>query len=137
MSKSLFFKYLISLSLGFVPIIIAQSFIPVFQDHQVFSWVSLLFFILFTFGVFYLAEKAAQSPSLNIFSSVILGVIFIKMIFIIFIVLVYKELANPNSPWFLIPFFIIYLVFTIFEVYFMSKLGKTKPKKSEVQSTNK
>lgn len=137
MSKSLFYKYLFGLTISLSLIIIAQSFIPALQEHQGFSWASLIFFLLFTFGVYFLADKAAQSPSLNIFSSVILGVIFIKMFFIIFIVLIYKKIMDPSSPWFLIPFFIIYLAFTIFEVYFMSKLGRLKPEKSEIQSTSK
>jgi hypothetical protein len=44
-------------------------------------------------------------------------------------IVIYKKVANPESLWFLIPFFLIYLVFTIFEVYFMNILGRVKPNK--------
>ena len=137
MTKKLFFKYLAVLTFILALAIVLLSFIPFFQGHLAFSWSSWGFFTLFTIGVYFLANQAAQSPNLNTYSSVILGVIFIKMVFIIFIVLIYKKLMDPGSPWFLVPFFIIYLSFTIFEIYFMSKLGRLKPEKSEVQSTSK
>ncbi len=140
MSKPAFFKNLIILSLGLGLIVLLQSFIPILEKHLLLSVSSLIFFIFFTIGVYFLAEKAAQSPNLNTFSSVVLGVIFIKMVFILFIIMIYKKQVNPDEAWFLIPFFLIYLAFTIFEVYFMSKLGRIKPEKSkkrEVQSTDK
>ena len=140
MSKKRFFKNLMGLSASLALILLLLPFIPFFEGHEIFSWLSLGFFILFTIGVYYIAEKAAQSPNLNTFSSVILGVIFLKMVFIIFIVLIYKKAMDPGSPWFLVPFFLIYIVFTIFEVYFMNKLARikpSKPEKSEVQSSSK
>ncbi len=141
MSKNKFYKSLIGLSASMALALFLLSFIPIFREHQVFSWLNLLFFILFTLSVYIIAEKASQSPNLSTFSSVILGVIFIKMIFIIIIVLIYREMTNPGSGGgFLGPFFLIYVVFTIFEVYFMMKLARVKPPKrenSEIQSSSK
>lgn len=140
MSKSQFFKSLITITFSLAIIIFLLAIIPLFQGHQIFSWVCLGFFLFFTIGVYFLANKAAHSPNLNDLTSVIVGVIFLKMVFIIIIVLIYKKTMNPDSPWFLVPFFLIYLVFTIFEVYFMTKLAKTKPakaEKSEIQSSGK
>lgn len=137
MSPIPFYKYLLSLSLGLALLVFLSSFTTTFEEHQIFSWASLVFFISFTIGVYLLAERAAQSPNLSTFSSVILGVIFVKMLFIILIVLIYKKAVNPSSAWFLLPFFVIYLGFTIFEVYFMGKLGQVKPNKNNVQSSSK
>ncbi|MFT5168760.1 MAG: hypothetical protein ACI8P3_004005 [Saprospiraceae bacterium] len=140
MNKLDFFKNLIGLSTGLMLVIFLLPYIPLFKGHQLFFWMNLGFFLLFTIGVYYLAEKAAYSTNLHTFSSVILGVIFMKMVFIIIIVLIYKKTMNPGSPWFLVPFFLIYVVFTIFEIYFMTKLARIKPpksEKSEVQSSSK
>lgn len=140
MTKSVFFKNLILISLGLGLMVTAQAFIPLLAEHLMLSISSLIFFIGFTVGVYFLAERAAHSSNLHTFSSVILGVIFIKMVFILFIIVLYKKEVNPENSWFLIPFFLIYLAFTIFEVYFMSKLGRIKPQKSkerEVQSADK
>ena len=130
MKRPLFFKILLGLSAFLALLIHLLSFLSLFESYSLFSWGSFCFFILFTMAVFFIAERAKDSPNLNTFSSVILGVIFIKMIFIIIILLIYKKTTNPESAWFLVPFFLIYLVFTIFEVYFMSKLGRIKPSKS-------
>lgn len=139
MTKQSFFKGLAGVSVGLGLLLLLQNFFPPIKEHQVFNWISWFFFIVFTLLVYIMADRAAKSPNLNVFSSVILGVIFIKMVFILFAVVIYKKVAAPESLWFLIPFFIIYLTFTIFEVYFISILGKTKPIKSnnsEVQSTD-
>jgi len=135
MDRSVFFKNLIGLGLAMAAFIFASSFIPVLKAHQLFSWATLLFFNFFTLIVFIWAERTAHSSNQHAFSAVILGVIFMKMVFIVLFVLVYSKAAKPENTWFLLPFFIIYLGFTIFEVYFMSKLGRVKPKKNEVQSS--
>ena len=135
MNKPDFFKTLASISTGLALVLFLMSFISLFKGHQIFSWISLGFFLFFTIGVYFLAERAAHSPNLNNFSSVIFGVIFMKMAFIVIMVLIYKKIMDPVSPWFLVPFFLIYVVFTIFEVYFMTKLARinpAKPEKSEV-----
>ncbi len=140
MSKKLFYKNFLFLSVGLALLLMVQFFIPVLKEHLIFSWTSWVFFVFFTYGVYVMAERAAKSPNLNTFTSIILGVIFIKMLFIMVIVLIYKNTVNPTNAWFLLPFLIIYLAFTIFEVYFMNKLGRIKPplktKESEVQSTS-
>ena len=138
MNRNRFFKTLTFVALGLIPLLFLLSYIPDLQAHQIFIWINWAFFLLFTIGVYFLAEKAANDPNLNTFSRVIMGVIFVKMILILIVVLIYKKTMNPEGAWFLLPFFIIYLVFTIFEVYFMNKLGRIKPPKSgssEVQSS--
>lgn len=135
MNKAQFFKSLLLLASGLWILLFALSYFPVFQEHQIFIWSSWGMFFLFTIGVYFFAEKAAYSPNLHTFSAVSLGVIFIKMVFILILVIIYKEAVNPSDIWFLIPFFIIYLCFTIFEVYFMSKLGRIKPPAKQNQSS--
>ena len=126
MNQRSFFFQLGSLSVGVAAILFLLHLIPLFQTDQTLSWASWLFFILFTIIVYFVAFRAALSENLHTFSSVIVGVVIGKMILSVLVVLVYVKLSQPESRFFLIPFFVVYFAFTIFEVYFMSKLGKMK-----------
>jgi hypothetical protein len=126
MPISSFYNQLGGLSVGIALLLISLNFIPLFQTDITVLWVCWLFFIFFTIAVFYLAQKAALSANPHTFTSVIMGVVIGKMFFSISIILLYVKLTNPESRYFLLPFFAIYFSFTIFELHFMTKLGKMK-----------
>lgn len=126
MTKRSFFNQLGGLSVGIALLLITLSFIPQIQADIAVSWASWLFFIVFTIVVFYVAQKAALSSNPHTFTTVIMGVVIGKMFFSILIIMLYIKLMNPETRYFLLPFFAIYFSFTIFELYFMTKLGKMK-----------
>ena len=126
MTKRSFFTRLGGLSIGVAALLISLSFIPLFQKDISISWVSWLFFIIFTVVVFFVSESAALSANPHNFTTVIMGVVIGKMFFSVLIILMYVKMMNPETRYFLIPFFIIYFAFTIFELQFMTKLGKMK-----------
>ena len=107
MPKRSFYNQLVGLSFGIAVLLVILSFIPLFQIDISVSWISLLFFILFTVVVFYVAENAALSSNPHTFTSVIMGVVIGKMFFSIIIILLYIKLMNPESRYFLLPFFIM------------------------------
>jgi len=127
MTKRSFFNQLGGLSGGIALLLIVLNFIPQIQADISVSWFSWLFFIVFTVAVFYVAQKAALSANPHMFTTVIMGVVIGKMFFSVLIILLYIKMMNPESRYFLLPFFAIYFSFTIFELYFMTKLGKMKP----------
>jgi hypothetical protein len=51
----------------------------------------------------------------------------VKMVFSIVLLLVYKEVKQPLDGKFILPFLTIYLIFTIFETWFMVRLADEKP----------
>ncbi len=126
MTKHSFFNQLVGLSLVIGVLLLSLSYIPLFQTDISVSWVSWLFFIVFTIAVFYTAQRAALSTNPHTFTTVIMGVVIGKMFFSILIILLYIQIMNPESRYFLLPFFAIYFSFTIFELHFMTKLGKMK-----------
>ena len=126
MNQRKFFIQLAVLSLGVSLILFLLHLIPFFQSDQLLSWSSWVFFILFTVIVYFAAYKAALSENLHTFSSIIIAVVIGKMLFTVLIIVVYVKLMEPDSRFFLIPFFVVYFAFTIFEVHFMTKLGKQK-----------
>lgn len=126
MNRQRFFLQLILITAGVFGFLLLLQIFPAFSQDFVFSVTSLAFFVLLSLGMFLLAIKAAVSKDKNAFTSLIIGFTFAKLLLTVALVLVYKKIANPEGALFLVPFFLIYIVFTIFETVFMTKLGKIK-----------
>lgn len=95
------------------------------QNYQLFSWVSWGFFILFSIAVFAICSKAAESKNKNTFGQVFLLSILFKLMFCGLWVITYALVFKPKSAHFILPFLLIYVAFTAYEVYFVTKLAKT------------
>jgi hypothetical protein len=87
---------------------------------------SIFLFTIISFVLFFLGQQAAKSSNKMLFNNVIMASVFLKMMAAVVILLVYKKVNHPESNVFLIPFFIAYFFFSIFETYFMVKLSKNK-----------
>ena len=84
--------------------------------------------MLLTLAMFFVGSMTAKSTNKNLFTTIVLGFTFGKIFLSLFVVLGYYQIAQPTSKIFLLPFFIVYLIFTIFETYLMMQIGKnTKP----------
>ncbi len=130
MTKGDFFAKLGFLSLGLGLLLFALHQLPALAPYASLSWVSCLFFVFFSILIFIVGYKAAQSSNKHLFTSVILGFVFGKMFLSIILLIIYHQIVQPTSNLFLVPFFIVYLIYTVFETYFMIKLGKMKPEES-------
>lgn len=124
MSNRGFYSQLGLLSLATILILFCLHLNSALRPFQNLSWFSCGFFILLSIVMYYFAAKATTSDNKNTFTNVSIGFMMVKMMFSILIILAYSKLMKPESKLFLIPFFLIYLLFTIFETYFMLKLGK-------------
>jgi hypothetical protein len=96
--------------------------LPQFAPFQAFSYLSCISFVLFSAMMYFLAARAAVSSDKN----QVLLTTSAKMALCIFVIVGYFKLAEPSSKMYAIPFLIVYLIFTIFETYFMMKLSKVK-----------
>lgn len=98
----------------------------VFQPYwplAVFSWVA---FVLITLLMFFFGKKAAASQNKNNFLQVVLGFTVMKMFLAVGVVFIYVSIASPKTRLFLVPFFLVYFVYTVFETYFLMILGQDK-----------
>jgi hypothetical protein len=100
--------------------------LPQFAPFQAFSYLSCISFVLFSAMMYFLAARAAVSSDKNLFLQQVLLTTSAKMALCIFVIVGYFKLAEPSSKMYAIPFLIVYLIFTIFETYFMMKLSKVK-----------
>lgn len=127
MSARPFFIQLFGLSLAASVGLFFLLRLPQWQAYQGFAWACLALFIAISVLMYFAGAKAARSSNKNDFTTVALGFSGGKIFLSAIAILVYVELAKPESKLFVLPFFFIYTVYTIFEVYFMIRLGRTKP----------
>ena len=98
---------------------------------------SIAFFILLCSFLFWWGKQAAKDPNPNVFSRMALASIGIKMFLAVFIVVSYVKIVAPESNYFLLSFLTIYFSYTIFETYFLSRLGRELPEKKPLVKDEK
>ncbi|AFC25541.1 hypothetical protein [Saprospira grandis] len=101
-----------------------QWFWPRFANYGGLAWASYLFFVLFSWLCFFWARQASQSPDQLQFSRVFMMQTSIKMLLSLSLVLAYFYTFKPADQLFVLPFFWVYFCFTLFEIYFLTQLGK-------------
>lgn len=101
--------------------------IPWLRAHINFSLACLVIFTIMTILMFFAARQAAMSSNKNDFTTVALGFSGGKIFLSALLILVYIKLGKPDTRFFVLPFLGIYVVYTVFEVYFMMRLGQQRP----------
>jgi len=120
MNTGKFVKYLLGVTVITLIVLAALNLVLPITPFLDFVIITLVLFILFTVLVFFLGQKTSKGKSGNLFLYIIMINIFFKLLGSFALVFLYVELKSPESKMFIIPFLIIYFVFTIFETYFLS-----------------
>lgn len=120
----------IALSLGLLLLLWGLAQVAVLQSSMPLAWASLAFFSLLSSLMFVITQRAAQSAEKYAFINWVILFTIVKMVAAVVLVLVYDRWQQPTDNWFFLPFFGIYLVFTVFETYFMTKLSGQKQQRS-------
>lgn len=124
MSISHFIRLLL-ITLAFLLLtLIPLHYVDVIRPFFDLSIILVVFFILLSFGVYFLGERFARSKNKYLYNQLILINFAVKLGLSIGILLVYHKITNPDSNLFIVPFGIIYLAFTILEAVFMSKQSR-------------
>ncbi len=126
MSYKEFMKKLGLVSLFTIGLISSFYFIPVLVPHQLFSWACLLLFILLSYFMYVAGSKSIYHPNKGAFVSTSMLFNGLRVVLSITFLVVYYQVFQPKSHWFLLPYFIIYFIYTIFELYFLTKIGQQK-----------
>ncbi len=124
MTKREFFTWLSVLtgSLGILVLLIhKKGEVGKFTDFSIYS---IVCFFALSVLMFFLGTASAKSQNKYSFNNLIVGNMVLKMILSVLIILAYKETYQIESRAFLLPFLVIYLCYTIFETYFLTKLAK-------------
>ena len=124
MNYSNFFKRFGIFSACIALLIPIQSVIPPLAEFQTMAWMTWLLFVLLTVGLFFLGKMALSSPNRSAFDGLLLSLNFIKIASSLIFILAYLKFFEPATNWFLIPFFLIYALYTIFEIDMLTKMGR-------------
>ena len=103
----------------------AISQLSPFQGTLYFSIGATFLFVVFTILVYHIGSKSVESPDKNMFFGVAISSIFLKLIMTLAILFSYQMVAKPSSKLYLLPFLLIYLVYTVFETSVLMKLAKS------------
>lgn len=95
------------------------------REHAVFSGVSIALFVLICVGLYYAGKSAAGSKNRNAFTNLVSVSVFGKMVVALAVLFLYQQAAQPTNQWFVGIFLWCYVVYTAFEVWFMTKLART------------
>ena len=123
MESSDFYKYLGGvIAVGIVVLLVLSKALSM-QDHKLLGWLGLVFFIVLSIVIFMIGKSKARSKDSNAFTRLIMYNLMIKMFSSVCIVFIYYVVTAPIEKLFIIPFVFIYFLFTIFEVFFLTRLS--------------
>jgi hypothetical protein len=126
MSPKTFIILLFGLSALVSAVLVGFQYLEALSDYTVLSWISFSFFFVFSLLVYRGGQISAGKQNKQIFGQFFLAATAVKMLMSLTIILLYFLLSKPATQYFIIPFFFVYLCYTCFEVYFMTRLGNTK-----------
>ncbi|MCB0534918.1 MAG: hypothetical protein H6574_14130 [Lewinellaceae bacterium] len=126
MTDKAFFTRLAGITAGTaVLLILLLMVLPETRVHKPFAVASVLLFVLVSIGLFYAGRSTATSTSKVAFTNLVSASVFGKMVLAVAVLFIYQQSAQPANQWFVGIFLLVYVVYTIFEVWFMTKLAKT------------
>ena len=91
------------------------------------SVIGTVVFFVMSLLLFFFLNISLKSTNKQLFLSITLANMLVKMVTTIAILLIYRKFSAPPDNKFVFPFLIIYISFTIFETWFMVKLAHRKP----------
>lgn len=120
-------KFLLELSLTTIAtaiIVVVFNQWPVFAASSTFSWISLFFFVSLTILIFIVGNRAIRQKNVNALSQLVLGLVFVKLLACLMMIFLYKKFSTPSDHLFALPFLVIYLIYTIYEVVLLSRQNR-------------
>ena len=128
MAHRKFYLELSGLTIGLILLALLTGLYAPLAAFQDIFWISIVFFFLFSILTYRLGYSAAHSGNKFAFTQVTFLFLFGKLLFSIVILIAYKKIADPENNLFVLPFFLTYLCYTVFETSFMMKLGRVDNK---------
>lgn len=81
--------------------------------------------LLFSIAIYFVGKRTAIAENKYLFGNAFMGITVLKLFLCGGAMVGYILLANPENKLFVIPFFLVYLVFTVLEVIVLVRLAAT------------
>ena len=115
MTLAHFYKKLAWASLTSLLLIAVIYLVPILKPYTAFSGMCFVFFALICIAVFYVGRFLSRLSKSQYYTSFSLVFGVFKLFLLFTFVFIYVSKANPENSYYLIPFFVLYLIFTILE----------------------
>ena len=120
-----FFTRLAVIGLGTgIALVLLYFLVPQARAHGLFAIASLLLFMLVCTGLYFAGLNAAKSSNKYAFTNLVSVSVFGKMVLALAFLFLYQKAAMPQNQFFVGIFLLCYVVFTAFEVWFMTRLAR-------------
>ena len=86
--------------------------------------ISCLTFVLFSLLIFLYAYNTSSSDNLFSYNNVVIVSFIVKLIMSFGVILFFERMFQPQGNWHILHFVIVYLSYTIHEVYFLTRLAR-------------
>jgi len=125
MQSKVFFLYLAYTTLAVSAMLaLLHTLLPQTQAYWKLSMASVLLFVAVCAVLFFAGQSAAASKNKLAFNNLITISVFGKMVLSVLFLFLYREMEKPTDNWFVGIFLFCYVVYTGFEVWFMTRLAK-------------
>lgn len=104
--------------------IIAAGTIPFCKSFNLFSWVTLFFMAGISQITMLLLFRGIKNKSNHQFVGMVSASTTIKLLCSAFFIVLWAVITHPVNAFFILPFFLFYIVFTVFDVGLMLRLIK-------------
>ncbi|MDX1407278.1 MAG: hypothetical protein R3330_04070 [Saprospiraceae bacterium] len=107
-----------------------DALLPASDAVSQFTMICTAVFVMINVLAFFLGTGAARSANKYRFIHLMMILILVKMMICVALVLIYVRIGQPASKLFVIPFLMIYVIFTVFEIYVLQKVARIKPQEA-------
>lgn len=134
MPANIFWKQYFLVSTGIVVLLLVLHLIwPQSNAISPFSFAAMGLFSAVLIFAYMRSSMAVRSSDPYLFIRLMLMLFLVKFFICLILVAVYWKIAQPQSKLAILPFFLIYLIYTTFEVYFLDKIARYTSKTEDDQ----
>ena len=123
MKKNPFWKYFVFISLLVIIFLAIVSIFDIFRADILLSIIGFIFMASATAGFYLLSLKALKSTNKMAFIQLVMFNVIFKIVGFMVIAAFYFKIVHPTKKYFILPFLVIYFIYTIFETIYIYKLA--------------
>lgn len=109
-------------SIGVGAIVALFHFTGLLGGHSQFTWSSFLFFALLTPFITWMGLRSNKTKTEMGSANMMLGATMLQFVLSIAFVLIYTLIVRPTSLWFVLPFFALYIAYTVLSTYLLMQM---------------
>lgn len=98
---------------------------PQAKPHGQFAIATIGLFMVVCIGLYFAGASAAAAKNKHAFTNLVSVSVFGKMVLAVGWLFLYQKVSNPVNEWFVAIFLLCYVIYTGFEVWFMTKLARS------------